>query len=166
MKCFYIIMCVKIPTKNAYSITKMASSDPTQGQVERLLLQKIQNFYRERIGQRPTTAICQLFDEKVTVVLGKTISCAEQTLLDAGQSKLAKRWRWELHEALKPRLKILIEETLDTPVITVLVDSDMMSGFSSITAVLGDTPSVRNPEKIPKVDLKKLNNSVPENSEF
>ncbi|NJK50748.1 DUF2294 domain-containing protein [Candidatus Gracilibacteria bacterium] len=134
----------------------MALSDPTPGQLERTILQQVQRLYRQRIGQRPSKAICQLFDEKLSVVLWDAISVTEQTLLDIGREELAKEVRSQLHEAMKPQLKTLLEEIVGTSIITVLIDSDLNSGFSSITAILGDIPAVRNPESIPKVDSKKL----------
>jgi uncharacterized protein YbcI len=134
----------------------MAISDPTPGQLERTILQQVQRLYRQRIGQRPSKAICQLFDEKLSVVLWDTISVTEQTLLELGREELVKEVRWQLHEAIKPQLKTLLEEIVGASIVTVLIDSDLSSGFSSITAILDDIPAVRNPETIPKVDPKKL----------
>lgn len=125
--------------------------EPTRAQLERSLVQRIQTLYREHLGQRPSKAIGQFFDEKLTIVLFATVSPAEQTLLDAGQEEFAEELRARLHRALKPQLKALIEEVIETDVVTVLMDSDLKSGFSSVTAVLVDSPPVRDRESIPKV---------------
>jgi uncharacterized protein YbcI len=137
----------------------MAASDPTRAQIERTLIQQIQNFYRQRIGQRPSKAICQIFDDGLSVILQHTVSPAEQTLLDAGREEFAKRLRSELNEAIKPPLKALIEDIIGTCVVAILIDSDLSSGFSSVTAVVTDLPAVSDPESIPKVNRKKLADS-------
>ena len=64
----------------------------------------------------------------------------------------------ELHQAIKPELKALIEEIVGTSVITVLIDSDLETNFSSITAILSNSPAVRDPETIPKVKKEKVRN--------
>jgi len=136
----------------------MSAAEPTRAQLERQIAQNIQNFYRERIGQRPSKAVCQFFDEKLTIVLHDTVAPAERTLLEAGREEPSSEFRSELHEAIKPELKSLIEEIVGTSVVTVLLDSDLESGFSSITAILQHTPSVRDPETIPKIKKEKVAN--------
>jgi uncharacterized protein YbcI len=136
----------------------MNETEPTRAQLERKIAQSLQNFYRERIGQRPSKAVCQFFDDTLTVVLRDTVAPAERTLLEAGREEHTSEFRIELHDAIKPELKVLIEEIVGTPVITVLIDSDLETGFSSITAILQHTPPVRDPESIPKVKKEKVAN--------
>jgi uncharacterized protein YbcI len=140
----------------------MTTTNPTRGQIERTLVQQLHNFYRERIGQRPSQGICQLYDERLSVVLQLAVSPAEQTLLDAGREELVKKVRSELNEAIKNPLKLLIQNIVGTTVIAILIDSDIISGYASITAVLDNTPSVRDPQTIPKVNRKKLAETNPE----
>jgi uncharacterized protein YbcI len=135
----------------------MTASEPTTGQVERIISQNLQNFYRERIGQRPAKVICQMFDKKVSVVLEDTVSPAERTLLDAGREESANRLRAELCEIIKPQLKTLIAEITESDVIVILMDFDLKSGYSSVTAILAEPPSVRDPESIPKAKKEKRN---------
>jgi uncharacterized protein YbcI len=129
--------------------------EPTRAQLERSIVQRIQTLYRDSIGQRPSKAIGQFFDEKFTLVLFETVSPAEQTLLKAGQEEFAEQLRVKLHDAIKPQLKALIEEIVRIEVITILIASDLKSGFSNITAVLADPPPVRDPQTIPKMKREK-----------
>lgn len=136
----------------------MTSTEPTRGQIERQLTQSIQGFFRDRTGQRPSRAICQIYDSGLTVLMENTISPIERTFIEAQQINLAQQIRSELHRILKPWLKDLIQATVGTTVICVLMDSDLESGMLSITANLTALPAVRDPETIPKAKRGKLNN--------
>lgn len=129
----------------------MTPSEPTSGQLERSISQQLQAFYREKIGQRPTKAICQIFDDSLVTVLESTIAPVEQTLLDAGQGELAQTLRSELHRILKPQLKTLVEEITQVPVLSILMDSEFERGSSTVVAILASIPPVRDLEAIPKV---------------
>ncbi len=144
------------------SRTAMTNPEPTRGQIERQLTQSIQGFFRDRTGQRPTRAVCQLYDSGLTLVLENTVSPIERTLLAAHQAEFANQIRAKLQEVLKPALKDIIEEAVGTTVISVLIDSDLQSGLASITAVLTSLPAVRDPETIPKAKIAKSNNEEEE----
>jgi uncharacterized protein YbcI len=136
----------------------MTNPEPTRGQVERQLTQSIQGFFRDRTGQRPTRAVCQIYDSGLTLVLENTVSPIERTLLTAQHGELAYQVRAKLQEILKPALKEIIEAAVSTTVISVLMDSDLQSGLVSITAILASLPNVRDPETIPKAKLAKATN--------
>lgn len=127
------------------------SSKPTRGQLERMLSQRLQALYRERLGHQPGKVTCQLFDEKVAIILENSITPPEQLLADRGQSELAEQVRSELDEAIKPQLRHLIEEVLGVAVLDLLSDATLETGRTGIIAVLDLTPDVRNPDAVPKV---------------
>lgn len=129
----------------------MTHSEPTSGQLERTISQQLQAFYREKIGQRPSKAICQIFDDSLVTVLESTIAPAEQTLIEAGQMDLAQTLRSELHRILKPQLKTLVEEITQVPVLAIMMDSEFERGSSTVVAILASIPPVRDLETIPKV---------------
>jgi uncharacterized protein YbcI len=131
----------------------MTNPEPTRGQIERQLTQSIQGFFRDRTGQRPTRAVCQLYDSGLTLILENTVSPIERTLLAAHQGEFAQQIRAKIQEVFKPALKDIIEAAVSTTVISVLVDSDLQSGLVSITAILATLPNVRDPETIPKAKL-------------
>ncbi len=128
----------------------MSLPKPTCAQVERTITQQLQAFFREHIGQRPSKVVCQILNDGVVVILHDTLAPAERTLFDADRTESAKQFRSELHELLKPRIKELIEPIVATSVTAVLVDSDLDTGISILTAILEDLPQVRDPESIPK----------------
>ncbi len=123
----------------------MDSSFPTRGQLERSLSQRIQALYRTQLEHQPSRVICQIFDEKVAIILEDAITQPEQILVSNGQEKLAEQVRSGLDEALQPQLKSLIEEILRVPVIDLLSDAKLHTGRTATIAVLGEKPQIRNP---------------------
>ncbi len=127
------------------------SSTPTRGQLERTLSQRLQALYRDQLGHQPSKVTCQLFDEKLAIIVENSITPPEQLLADRGQAELAEQVRSELDEAIQPQLKSLIEEVLGVDVLDLLSDATLETGRTGIIAVLNATPEVRNPDAIPKV---------------
>jgi uncharacterized protein YbcI len=127
------------------------SSKPTRGQLERLLSQRLQALYRDQLGHQPGKVTCQIFDEKVAIILEDSITPPEQLLADRGQADLAQQVRSELDEAIKPQLRVLIEEVLGVAVLDLLSDATLETGRTGIIVVLEVTPEVRNPEAVPKI---------------
>jgi uncharacterized protein YbcI len=127
------------------------SSKPTRGQLERSLSQRLQALYRDQLGHQPGKVTCQLFDEKLAIILEDSITPPEQLLADRGQTELAQQVHAELDEAIQPQLKVVIEEVLGVNVLDILSDATLETGRTGIIAVLDLTPEVRNPEAVPKV---------------
>jgi uncharacterized protein YbcI len=127
------------------------SSKPTRGQLERLLSQRLQALYRDQLGHQPGKVTCQIFDEKVALIIEDSITPPEQLLADRGQADLAQQVRSELDEAIKPGLKALIEDVLGVSVVDLLSDATLETGRTGIIAVLEVSPEVRNPEAVPKI---------------
>lgn len=127
------------------------SSKPTRGQLERLLSQRLQALYREQLGHQPGKVTCQLFDEKVAIIVEDSITPPEQLLANSGQVELAEQVREDLDKAIQPQLKELIEDVLGVAVLDLLSDATLKTGRTGIIAVLDITPEVRNPDAVPKV---------------
>lgn len=131
-------------------------AEPTRGQLERALGQRIQTVFRDRIGQRPAKAVCQMFDESLTIVLEDITSPAERTLIDAGKLDLARQLRRHLQESIRAAIQAEIAQIVEQGVLTVLLDADLESGYASVTAILQAPPNVRDPQSIPKLKREKL----------
>lgn len=123
----------------------MDSSNPTRGQVERTLSQRIQALYRTQLGHQPSKVTCQIFDTKVAIVLEDAITPPEQLLVNSGQERLAEQVRSDLDKAIQPQLKALIEEVVGVPVIDLLSDATLETGRTGTIAVLANLPQLRNP---------------------
>jgi uncharacterized protein YbcI len=136
--------------KDSHPMTQ-ESSKPTRGQLERLLSQRLQALYREQLGHQPGKVTCQLFDEKLAVIVEDSITPPEQLLANTGQIELAEQVRSDLDKAIQPHLKGLIEEVLGVSVLDLLSDATLETGRTGIIAILDLTPEVRNPDAVPKV---------------
>ena len=123
----------------------MSSSSPTRGQVERTLSQRIQSLYRTQLEHKLSKVTCQIFDEKIAIILEDSVTQPEQLLANNGQVKLAEQVRSELGEALEPQLKALIAEVVGVDVVELLSDAKLETGRTATVAILAAKPEVRNP---------------------
>jgi uncharacterized protein YbcI len=117
----------------------------TRGQLERKLSQQIQAMYHEQLGHRPGKVSCELFDQKLAVLIEDSFTPAERLLAQEGRQELAEEVRSDLDEVIKPKLKHLIEDVLGIDVIDILSDATLETGRSGIIAVLSDIPEFREP---------------------
>lgn len=127
------------------------SFKPTRGQLERLLSQRLQSLYRTQLGHQPGKVTCQLFDEKLAIIIENSITPPEQLLANTGKAELAEQVRSDLDEAIQPQIRAAIEEVLNVTVLDLLSDATLETGRTGIIAVLEVTPEVRNPDTIPKI---------------
>lgn len=134
----------------------MQTTHPTSGQLERSLSQQIQALYRTNLGHQPGKVTCQLFDEKLAVIIENSITQPEQLLAQDGQDELVEKLRAGIDEAIQPQLKGLIEQVLGVSVLDLLADATLETGRTGIIAILSNTPPVRNPDSIPKIKTKAI----------
>jgi uncharacterized protein YbcI len=124
------------------------SNCPTRGQLERNLSQRIQSFYRQQLGHQPSKVTCQLFKEKLAIIIEDSVTPAEQLLAKEGDEDFAERVRTSLGEIIKPQIEALIKEVLEIDVTDLLSDATLETGRTGIIAILAKTPQVRNPESL------------------
>lgn len=127
----------------------------TRGQLERQLSQKLQAFYRHHLGHQPSKVTCQIFGEKIAIILEDSITSAEQLLLQEGKDDLADEVRSNLDEAIQPELKQVIADILNVEVIDILSDATLDTGRTGIIAVLAKTPEMRSSNSKLKPQAKK-----------
>ena len=123
----------------------------TRGQLERKISQEIQAFYRSYLGHQPSKVTCQIFSNKIALILENSITNAELILIDEGKNDLAEKVRFNLGEAIQPKLKALIEEITAEKVADILSDATLNTGRTGIIFVLSDMPKIRNLNNIPKI---------------
>jgi len=118
--------------------------EPTRGQLERNLSQRILALYRAQLGHQPTQVSCNLVDEKLIVVLENAITPPEQLLVQNGQEGLAQQVRSELDALIQSQLKELIEEVLAVAVTDLLNDATLQTGRTGTIAILEAIPKFRD----------------------
>ncbi|MGD1896462.1 MAG: DUF2294 domain-containing protein [Phormidesmis sp.] len=136
--------------KDMNAQNKDSVAQQTVGQIERTISQKMQALYKQHLGHQPTKVTCQLFDSKLAIVLEDSITQPEQLLLEQGKSDLAEKVRDDLHQAIRPQIKSLIEDVLGIEVMDLMSDATLDTARTGIIVVLSRTPDVRNPDAIPK----------------
>jgi uncharacterized protein YbcI len=135
------------------------TSNPTRGQIQRTLAQRIQALYREQLGHQPSKVTCQLSDSSLTIILENSITQPEQLLAQTGRIELAEQVRADLDEAIQPQLKTLIEDILNVEVVELLSDATLETGRTGIIALLTDTPNIRNSPLTSKTKKKTTDKS-------
>ena len=129
---------------------KQVAHQPTVGQMERAISQKIQALYKRALGHQLGRVTCQLFDAKVVIVLENSISQPVKLLLEESRIELAERVCHDINSAMQPQIKELLANVLGVKVLDVLSDTALSIGSTGITGVLASLPPVRNPEAIHK----------------
>ena len=127
-----------------------AETQPTVGQLEREISQKMQSLYKLHLGHQPSRVTCQLFGAKLAIVLENSVTQPEQLLAEEGQLELAKKVRVDLNAAMQPQIKDLVSSILNVDVLDSLSDATLETERTGIIIVLSKTPTVRNPEALPK----------------
>lgn len=125
-------------------------AQPTVGQMEREVSQKIQALYKKVLGHQLGRVTCQLFDVRIAIILEDSISQPIKLLLEESHTKLAQQIRNDLNNAMQPHIKALLANVLGVDVLDVLSDATLSTDRTGIVGVLARLPAVRNPETIPK----------------
>ncbi|HEY9878849.1 MAG TPA: DUF2294 domain-containing protein [Leptolyngbyaceae cyanobacterium] len=123
---------------------------PTAGQLERELAQKIQALYRSQLEHQPSKVICQLLNDKLTIVIEDAVTQPEKLLSDNGSDDLVEQFRSRIDEIIQPQLKVLIEETLKAQVIDLLSDITLGTGRGGMIVILDHPPDLRSTLPISK----------------
>ncbi|WP_375474243.1 DUF2294 domain-containing protein [uncultured Nostoc sp.] len=128
----------------------------TIGQLEIEISQRIKNLYNDKLGKSPSQIICHFFDTEIVISIENSVTQAEQTLLKGGYATLAEQVRLYLEKIIKPDLKNLIEEIIGQPVLYLMTNTNLTTGRSGIVVILKELSEVRNPESIPKINVRNL----------
>jgi uncharacterized protein YbcI len=114
-------------------------------QLEQSLSQRVMLLYLTDLGHQPHQVSCKLVDKTLTIVIEDSITRLEQFLAKSNRQEIAKQVRVNLHKALEPHLKALIEEVVKIPVIDLLSDSAFDTNRTSVVAVLATVPALDDP---------------------
>ncbi|MGL5062891.1 MAG: DUF2294 domain-containing protein [Microcoleus sp.] len=124
--------------------------EPTRGQLERNLSQRIQALYRSVFGHQPSQVSCNLIDGKLVITMENAITQPEQVLVENGREELAEKVRSELETVLETELKQVINEVLGVDAIDLLNDTTLETGRAGTIAILDAVPRFRESISKPK----------------
>jgi len=129
----------------------MSKNLPTSGQLERDISQKVQKLYRQELEHSPHKVTCQLFGNRLVIVIEDALTAVEKTLADVeGNSDTVRKLNEAINESIKSKLKILVEKILGIEVEDILFDSTFKTNQTGAIITLKQPPIVRNPGSIPK----------------
>ncbi len=137
----------------------MKPSDQTRGQLERTLSQRIEAFYFDELGHRPSKVTCHIFGQQIALLLEEAITQPEQILSRVGQDELAEQVRTDLDKAMRPQMIQLIEEVVGVPVTDVLSDATLETGRTGTIIVLAESPQLRETGTSSRLKKQKVTNS-------
>ena len=120
---------------------------PTRGQLERQLSQETQALYRSLFGHLPQKVVCHIFADKIAIIAEDTVTAIERMLQNNSQSQLASDIRSAIGEAFAVQLRQKITEVMDLPVIDLICDSGLDSGYLGAIAFLEKAPDTRPAKK-------------------
>jgi uncharacterized protein YbcI len=122
----------------------MTTERPTKGQLERSLSQRIQAFYRNQLGHRLSEVVCQIFEQKIMIVLENSITQPEQLLVESGKEKLVEELHTNIERTIEPQLSKLIEEVVGVAVVDLLSDATLKTKRTGMIAILSGEPLMRD----------------------
>lgn len=147
-------MSAEKPDADSELVSKQAAAvltaQPTVGQIEREVSQKIQALYKKILGHQLGRVTCQLFDVRIAIILEDSISQPVKLLLEESQTELAQQIRSDLNNAMQPHIQDLLANVLGVDVLDMISDATLSAGRTGVTGVLARLPAVRNPEAIPE----------------
>ncbi|MEG5064617.1 DUF2294 domain-containing protein [Microcoleus sp. B3-A4] len=118
--------------------------EPTRGKLERTLSQGIQALYRSQLGHSTSQTLCNLWDNKLIIVVENGLTQPEKLLAQNGQQDLALQVRTQLESLLELPLKELIQKVLGVGVIDLLRGATLETGRTGTIAILASAPQVRD----------------------
>lgn len=113
-----------------------ASSDLPYEGVEHQIAQQVQMLYSSDLGHQPGVITCQPFDGKLAIFIENAITQPEQLLIQSGYRELAQQVRSHLNAILEPKIKTLVESTLNVQVNDILTAVQVDTRRLSIIAIL------------------------------
>ncbi|MBW4466701.1 MAG: DUF2294 domain-containing protein [Pegethrix bostrychoides GSE-TBD4-15B] len=133
----------------------------TRGQLERTLSQNIQALYRNLLGHQTGKVTCQLVDEKLTIVIENSATQPEKLLANEGQVSLAEQLCTCLNSAIRPQIKLLIEQVLSVNVLDLLGEATLVTDRTGLIAILDAIPKMRISAESQRMPKQKLSQSEP-----
>lgn len=126
--------------------------EPTIGQLEREISNRIRSLYNTYLGLRIGKLICHFFGTQLAITIESSVTLPEQILLRSGKNVLAEQVRFDVDKTIQPLIQKTIEEVINLPVLEIISNTSLSSGRTAIIAVLEKIPAVRNPHAIPKTN--------------
>ncbi|MGJ3248822.1 MAG: DUF2294 domain-containing protein [Elainellaceae cyanobacterium] len=114
-----------------------------QRQAEDIISENVKRMYRDHVGHEPGLVTCQIFDDKLVLLIEGAITPAEKLLLQVNQRQLVDQVRSLLDVAIQPYLKSILEHIIDVPVVDLMVNTTVDTERTGSIAILAEKPNVQ-----------------------
>lgn len=103
--------------------------------LEQLLSEEIQNIYTQELEQELSQISCNLDDRVLVITLEGVITPPEQLLNRNNYVELVNRVRDELDRIIQPKIKNLIEQTIDIKITDFLCDTEIDTSRTGVIVI-------------------------------
>ncbi|MGJ3252437.1 MAG: DUF2294 domain-containing protein [Elainellaceae cyanobacterium] len=114
-----------------------------QKQAEGIISENVKIMYHEQLGHEPGLVTCQIFDDKLVMLVEGAITPAEKLLLQVEQRQLVEQVRSLLDVAIQPYLKSILEHVVNVPVIDLMVNTTVDTERTGSIAILAEKPNIQ-----------------------
>lgn len=112
--------------------------DTLNKQAQKILCHRIDDWCKCKLNAQFSHLTCQLFDDKVVLVLENSIPQPVQLLVRQGKKKLIEQVRLNIESAIEEQLKGLIEEILCVEIVDLLVHTNIETSRTGIIAIFAN----------------------------
>jgi uncharacterized protein YbcI len=133
--------------------TSSSSSSSLFANLRRQIEGRIHAWYRHQLGHDPVKVHCQIFDNKLVIVLDNAVTQPERLLMTSGRLEFTEQVRATLDRIFRPHLQHLIETLMSVQVVDILTATQLETERTSIVVILSEAI---NPETL-TVNLAPLN---------
>jgi uncharacterized protein YbcI len=116
----------------------MYSPISASGNLEQILVERIQYLFVNQLGHQPEDVYCRFLDNKLTIVIENAITKPEKLLMAAGYQEIVKKARTSIEKILQPEFKQIIEEVTNSQVSNILFATHLDTNYVSIIALFAD----------------------------
>lgn len=114
---------------------------PIAASLEQRIAEQIRQLYRTQLGQMPDQVICQLFRNKIMILIEGGLTAPELLLLDQHHTPLVQQVRDCLQQILRPKVKSIIEQTSGISLTDLLTAVHLETNRISLVAILDESLS-------------------------
>lgn len=125
----------------------MYSQVSASGNLEQILVERIQYLFINQLGHQPEDVYCRFLDNKLTIVIENAITKPEKLLMAAGYQDIVKKARNSIEQILQPEFKQIIEEVTDSQVSNILFATHLDTNYVSVIALFVDKYKLNSGKK-------------------
>lgn len=108
-------------------------------QVQQLISESVQNWFKSQLNYQFKDITCQIFDNKVAIVLENSLPQSIHLLANQGKKQLVQQVISNIEATIKTKLIDLIQELLSIEVVDLLIHCNIETSRTGIIAILGKT---------------------------